>query len=176
MKTIQNKIKTFCSENLEISLENLPELHLSLSRTVVLRHHWIDNMVHQVREIFNNFPAFQLNLKPTIQIYSNDEETRTFLSISTEDYNGNILLDAVKRIDSCFEEYKLEKYYDPASFHVSLSWTLFSDEKRRKLEDNIQKINEICERVHLASSEEFQEQIQQIFCKSGNKVFKINLR
>lgn len=171
---IQEKIKGYCLENLQVELECVPELHLSLSRTVVLRHHWIDNWIQQLRDNFGNFKSFLLSLKPTIKFYSNDDDTRSFLGICSEDSNENKLLDAIQRVDSCFEEYKLEKYYQPASFHVSILWTL--NKKQKELEEHIQKINAICEPIHLRSMDEFTVRVDQILCKTGNKLFTINLQ
>lgn len=155
-------------------VECVPELHLSLSRTVVLRHHWIDNWVQQLREKFSSFKSFPLILKPSIKLYSNDEETRSFFGICSDDSNENKLLDAIQRVDSCFEEYKLEKYYQPPSFHVSILWTVHK--QRKELEKHITKINEICELIHLRNTDEFTVQANQILCKTGNKLFTINLQ
>ena len=50
-------------------------LHISVSRTVILRHHWIDLLMTDIRQSLATIPNFHCDLA-SVQLYTNDERTR----------------------------------------------------------------------------------------------------
>ncbi|KAK1804611.1 hypothetical protein P4O66_020605, partial [Electrophorus voltai] len=85
-----------------VALVRADEFHISLSKTVVLHHHWIQPFVRSLRT----------GLAPC---------RRTFLGM--EVYAGQSqLLEVVRRINETMEEFSLCTFYKNPSFHVSLAW------------------------------------------------------
>ncbi|XP_056273725.1 U6 snRNA phosphodiesterase 1 isoform X2 [Pseudoliparis swirei] len=96
------------------------EFHLSLSQTVVLRHHWIQPFNRSLRAGLvqsKRFVCFAGRLK----VYCNAERTRTFLGMEVCTGQAQ-LLDLVKAVDRTMTEFRLETFYQDPSFHVSLAW------------------------------------------------------
>lgn len=62
--------------------------------------------------------SFWIDLN-SIAIYCNDNRTRTFLSLSFAEANSRAeqnLQNIVRKLDSCFEEFKLPPFYKVTSF------------------------------------------------------------
>ncbi|TNN55005.1 U6 snRNA phosphodiesterase [Liparis tanakae] len=78
------------------------EFHLSLSQTVVLRHHWIQ--------------PFNRSLRAGLV-----QSKRTFLGMEVCTGQAQ-LLELVKAVDRTMTEFRLETFYQDPSFHVSLAW------------------------------------------------------
>lgn len=96
------------------------EFHLSLSQTVVLRHHWIQPFNHSLR-------AGLVHCKRSVcsagrlKVYCNAERTRTFLGMEVCTGHAQ-LLELVQAVDRTMTEFRLETFYQDPSFHVSLAW------------------------------------------------------
>lgn len=150
-----------------------PEFHISLSRTGAIRHHWIPEITKTLAHQFLQMDgcSFEMN---GVQLYVNDEKTRSFLGLTVSTY-CDMLEKYVHAVDSCFEEYKLQKYYSPPSFHISIGWCLgdVSDKVTMERKEKMQKIL-------LAALDEdpelgyFQTSMAQM--KSGNKVFNLHFK
>ncbi|CAB1323339.1 unnamed protein product [Coregonus sp. 'balchen'] len=80
------------------SLTRTDEFHLSLSKTVVLRHHWIQPFIQFIC------------LAEKLKVYSNDEKTRTFLAVEVSTGQAQ-LLELMKAVDSTMEEFNLDTFY-----------------------------------------------------------------
>ena len=98
--------------------ELMNDHHVSLSRTVTLKYHWIDPLSQKLRSMLGNYESSICDYGG-IKIYANDELTRTFVSVQVNSEETN-LHDYVQVIDRCFEEYGLPAFYQDQSFHVSL--------------------------------------------------------
>ncbi|XP_037396248.1 U6 snRNA phosphodiesterase isoform X2 [Pygocentrus nattereri] len=96
------------------------EFHVSVSRTVVLRHHWIQTFVQSLRKGLAQCRSF-VCLADKLKVYTNDERTRTFLGMEVSTGCPQ-LLEAAKRVDETMDEFKLSTFYKDPSFHVSLAW------------------------------------------------------
>eukprot|EP00105_Crassostrea_gigas_P041948 XP_019926096.1 PREDICTED: U6 snRNA phosphodiesterase isoform X2 [Crassostrea gigas] len=137
-----------------LEFKPMKDLHLSLSRTVAIRHHWIQPLTDRLRRRFKLLP-------------------KTFLSL-TVSAPGDILQQYTKAVDECFEEYKLPKYYENPSFHISIGWCLkdvipqISEETLNKLQDLVDNAMEEYPELRLFPVEE-------AICKSGNKQFPLPL-
>ncbi|KAA8590552.1 hypothetical protein FQN60_017399 [Etheostoma spectabile] len=78
------------------------EFHLSLSKTVVLRHHWIQTFTQSLK-------AGLVHCK------------RTFLGMEVCTGHAQ-LLDLSQVLDRTMTEFHLDTFYKDPSFHVSLAW------------------------------------------------------
>eukprot|EP00041_Stephanoeca_diplocostata_P017759 m.364995 g.364995 ORF g.364995 m.364995 type:complete len:314 (+) comp20809_c0_seq7:123-1064(+) len=97
------------------------KLHVSISRTVVLRLHLIDNVVSKLREALQSVSRFKMQTT-SLQHYVNENVTRGFLALRCFSTTG-ALSRIVDRIDMVFKSFGLPKYYEQRSFHASLlSW------------------------------------------------------
>lgn len=104
-----------------IHLLPLRECHLSLSRTVTVRHYWIDDMFSMLKDVFKMKRTFCFTFNDLV-VYTNDNRTRTFVSLRVE--TSGDLLNSISIVDKVFKEYGLETYYTNPSFHVSVAWCL----------------------------------------------------
>lgn len=140
-----------------IEFHPIEELHMSLTRTVVLRHHWIDEFARSIQNSLKNskrfffffshlfntsnfigiFYSIHLYLirfwiyLNSIQIYCNDNQSRTFISLSLAKIDSNAkqnLQSIVNQLDNCLQEFKLPTFYK-----VSLGTKKFKYCYRRKL-------------------------------------------
>jgi len=145
----------------------LKECHLTLSRTVAVRHYWMDTIYAMLKEKFHLKRSFHFTFNG-LQVYTNDNGTRTFISLKVD--TSNNLLEAVEAVDSVFEEFKLQKYYENPSFHISIAWCL--GDKKQKLEKLIG--NELNLSEELFDQVGFQ-QVEKICVKFGHKVQQIEL-
>jgi len=69
-----------CKEN-DVDLTLCDDFHISLSRTVILRHHWIEGFTSSVRKQIENVTSFPLYLQD-VAVFVNEEQTRTFLGMT----------------------------------------------------------------------------------------------
>ncbi|XP_031628701.1 U6 snRNA phosphodiesterase [Contarinia nasturtii] len=176
--TLQNKLLDLIKQQtpfLTTEFHSLEELHLSLTKTVVLRHHWIDEFVGSVDQSLKNANRFWMNFN-TIQIYCNDNQTRTFISLSfvdKESVAAQILEYIVNKLDNCLNEFKLPPFYKEASFHVSLLWCL--GDRKQELQALLPEFHSLLD--HLLSSDDanFTLNVEQLFCKIGNKLYSFHL-
>uniref|UniRef100_A0A8C4TLA4 U6 snRNA phosphodiesterase 1 n=1 Tax=Erpetoichthys calabaricus TaxID=27687 RepID=A0A8C4TLA4_ERPCA len=153
-----------------ISLTRMEEFHISLSQTVVLRHHWIEPFVLSLKEALAPFSRF-LCVADRLNVYANQEKTRTFLGLEVT-LGQDELVHVVGAIDKTLKASRLATFYQNPSFHISLAWCV-GDHKER-LEGLCAQLQGI---VH--DSEDGGELTrlwaEDIRCKSGNKVFSFQL-
>lgn len=155
-----------------VPLKMIPEPHISLTRTVVLLHHWIDTFIESVRVQFGNYNRFRIHFGE-LAVYCNEERTRTFLGIKVL-AGGDILLNSVHLLDECLSEFQLPPFYKNPSFHMSIAWAL-GDEKKsltNVLPQLQQKFQSLCS----SHFEYITIEVDRFMCKSGNKLFNIDFR
>lgn len=108
-----------------VPLRSAGDFHISLTRTVALRHHWIESFVQSIKErissikrlyIFLLFVYLQicvfrfLILFNDLKVYCNEERTRTFIGL--EVLTGyDTLKKCVQILDQCLEEFRLALFY-----------------------------------------------------------------
>nr|XP_022327158.1 U6 snRNA phosphodiesterase-like [Crassostrea virginica] len=150
----------------------MKELHLSLSRTVAIRHHWIQPLTDRLQSKFRILPRTCCEMS-SLKLYTNDEKTRTFLSLAVS-APGDVLQKYTRAVDECFEEYKLPKYYENPSFHISIGWCL-GDVVSQISKETLNKLQEILD----ASLEDYPDlrvfEVEEAICKTGNKQFSLPL-
>uniref|UniRef100_A0A8C1VPJ5 U6 snRNA phosphodiesterase n=1 Tax=Cyprinus carpio TaxID=7962 RepID=A0A8C1VPJ5_CYPCA len=148
------------------------EFHLSLSKTVVLRHHWIQPFIQSIRTGLTQFQKF-FCLADKLKVYSNAEKTRTFLGMEISTGKTQ-LLELIKIVDETMTEFNLSTFYKDPSFHISLAWCVG---------DHVERLKKTClsEMQCLIDTHEdgpfyIQLNCTELRCKSGNKVFLFPLQ
>uniref|UniRef100_A0A8C7KZQ7 U6 snRNA phosphodiesterase n=1 Tax=Oncorhynchus kisutch TaxID=8019 RepID=A0A8C7KZQ7_ONCKI len=153
------------------SLTHTDEFHLSLSKTVVLRHHWIQPFIQSLRTGLTHSRRF-ICLAEKLKVYSNDEKTRMFLAMEVSTGQAQ-LLELVKAVDSTMEEFNLDTFYKNPSFHISLAWCVgdCTEHIRKKCLQELQGLVD----SHEDGPFLLRLDCQELRCKAGNKTFSIPL-
>lgn len=86
----------------------LEQFHVSLTRTLILKFHWIESFVESLKRLFQKVNKFTMELTD-IKVYCNEERTRTFLGINCYSNTLNYLISI---IDNMLTEYQLPSYYE----------------------------------------------------------------
>ncbi|KAF4091114.1 hypothetical protein AMELA_G00033270 [Ameiurus melas] len=161
-----------CAAARGVSLTRAEEFHISLSQTVVLRHHWIQPFVQSLRSALTTCRGF-VCLADKLKVYSNQEKTRTFLGMEISTGHTQ-LLEVVKSVDEVMEEFNLSTFYEDPSFHLTLAWCVG---------DVTEKLQHAClsELQSLMDSHDdgpFQIRLncKELRCKTGNKFFLFPLQ
>lgn len=150
----------------------MQDIHISLSKTFVMRHHWIEPMVADLRRKVALCHSGKVRLTK-LEPYCNEEGSRTFLGLTAES-TGGLLETLVKAIDSCLAEYNLPLYYENPSFHVSLVWCLGN--VRHLLDEHLlSEMQEIVERYFDENLEASFVSVNELKFKAGNKIFVLPL-
>lgn len=148
----------------DLELKRLDNFHVSLSRVVVLKYHWINGFVESVRNIAANSVSFPLTLQG-LSVFVNDDKTRTFVAVDVLLGQENLSY-IVDQLDDCLSEYSLPKFYDSRSFHVSVLWGLGDlSTKIKSTLENLESHNFMTSMV-----------VDKLFCKTGNKFYEFPLR
>ncbi|XP_042637745.1 U6 snRNA phosphodiesterase [Orycteropus afer afer] len=153
-------------------LVRMEEFHLSLSQSVVLRHHWILPFVQALKDRLTSFQRFFFTAN-RVKIYTNQEKTRTFIGLEVTSGHAQFL-NLVSEVDRVMEEFDLTTFYQDPSFHVSLAWCV--GDARLQLEG--QCVRELQEIVDEFEDSELLLRVhaRPIRCKSGNKFFSLPLK
>ncbi|XP_065835209.1 U6 snRNA phosphodiesterase 1-like [Oscarella lobularis] len=146
------------------------ELHVSVSKTVTIRHHWIQPLVDALHMQLNAKRSFSCTFG-SIRVYCNEEKTRSFLGLKI--LAGCEDLVAVSNlVDTAFDEFNLEHFYKEMDFHLSVAWWLgnilpsLTPEIQQSLEDCFDEF---------MTSHTMEFEINEIICKTGNKYFTFSL-
>uniref|UniRef100_A0ABI7W0N5 U6 snRNA phosphodiesterase n=1 Tax=Felis catus TaxID=9685 RepID=A0ABI7W0N5_FELCA len=135
-------------------LVRMEAFHLSLSQSVVLRHHWILPFVQALKDRMASFQG-------------------TFVGLEVTSGHAQFL-DLVSEVDRVMEEFDLTTFYQDPSFHISLAWCV--GDARLQLEGQ-------CLRELQTIVDEFEDSemvlrvhAEQVRCKSGHKFFSMPLK
>ncbi|XP_060553325.1 U6 snRNA phosphodiesterase 1-like [Ruditapes philippinarum] len=155
-----------------LEFQPLADYHISFSRTVTIRHHWIQDICDSLAKEFSQLEGCCCEIDG-VQVLTNDEKTRSFLVLSVSPAD-DLLHDYISVIDTCFEQYKLQEYYKPPHFHVSIGWCLgdVTDSVTGKCN---KKLKEIVERILQECSDLKYFYIDKLLMKTGNKQFVFQL-
>ncbi|KAH3768492.1 hypothetical protein DPMN_169705 [Dreissena polymorpha] len=151
-----------------LEFQPMEDYHMSLSRTVTLRHHWIEDMREMLRTSFAEQPSSCCEVCG-LAVLSNDEKTRSFLTL-TVSCADDVLESYTSAVDKCFKEYNLPPYYKPPLFHISIGWclgdvtNLVSMQTKHRMQDILN--------TALSEDEELQYfRVDTVSMKAGNKLF-----
>ncbi|KAK2867086.1 hypothetical protein QQF64_022755 [Cirrhinus molitorella] len=148
------------------------ECHLSLSKTVVLRHHWIQPFIQSIRTGLTKFQKF-FCLADKLRVYSNAEKTRTFLGMEISTGQTQ-LLELIKTVDETMKEFNLSTFYKDPSFHISLAWCVgdYTEKLKKTCLSELQRLVD----AHEDGPFYIKLNCAELRCKSGNKVFLFPLQ
>lgn len=145
------------------------EFHLSLSQTVVLRHHWIQPFNQSLRAGLVHCKRFVCSAG-RLKVYCNAERTRTFLGMEVCTGHAQ-LLDLAQSVDRTMKEFRLETFYTEPSFHVSLAWCVGD------LTGQMECIQEMQSLIDEHEEGPFLLRLDcvELRCSTGNKTFRFPL-
>ncbi|KAH8243590.1 hypothetical protein KR032_008723 [Drosophila birchii] len=152
----------------EVQLQANESLHLSLSRTVVLQYHQIDEFSRSLQTALNSSTSFTATLQG-LRIYTNEERTRTFVSAPLDAAFAEKMSAILQPIDQVMLDYRLQQFYKPASFHVSLLWCVGDEEQL--LKSKIKELQELIE-----DQDTLPLAVHEVHLKCGKKDFTYKLK
>ncbi|XP_068224701.1 U6 snRNA phosphodiesterase 1 [Palaemon carinicauda] len=160
-----------CQQN-DVKLTPSTQLHISLTRTLVLQLHWIQPLADDLRVRLGRFPKFSLWLHG-LNVYVNEEKTRTFLGLRVC-HGRNELQDIVSEVDLCIEEFRLPPFYKDGSFHASVAWCTgdVSEDLRRLLP----VLENLCSQYFAVETEMRTFNVHTLNFKTGNRLHNIHLK
>jgi 2'-5' RNA ligase len=164
---LQRKITRTCT----IELHSCDDYHISLSRTLILRHHQIQSFAESIERNVH-VKRFSIDLLE-FEVYVNDERTRTFLGLKVSEVASTGLCQLVKAIDETLVDFNQPVYYKNPSFHLSLLWTL--GDKEKELRKEIERLNKIVEDLSELDKEDLFVHVKTLYLKSGNKIYSFSL-
>ncbi|KAK0087983.1 hypothetical protein PV325_013532 [Microctonus aethiopoides] len=150
----------------------IDEAHMSLTRTLILKFHWIESFVESMKKICRNINKFNLNMI-NVKVYCNDEKTRTFLGIECQSFDQSFTY-LMESLNKLLAEYELPSFYENASYHISFFWTL--DDKKMELQSFIPSLNESLHKTLSENLENNSILVSKLHCKIGNKIYIFPLR
>lgn len=100
--------------------------HLSLSRTLYLKHYQKDlfctKLSDKLQKVLKDFPLSSVEFKSEkLAVYKNDEKTTSFIAVDLE--NDSRILKYIEVIDSVLKEFALPEYYQSPKLHFSVVWS-----------------------------------------------------
>ncbi|XP_029648353.1 U6 snRNA phosphodiesterase-like isoform X1 [Octopus sinensis] len=149
------------------------QLHLSLSKTVPIRHHWIQPLTDSLSVSLQDAVSTSCGFC-AIKLYTNDENTRTFLSLQVTS-STDTLFDYTTYVDKAFKDFNLPPFYSDPSFHVSIAWSL-GDVINAIPEETMQNLQNHLDDYLSEHINSFVISITEIHCQIGNKHFKFPLK
>lgn len=162
-----------------------PSYHVSLSHTAPIRLHESDSLLTALRNSLHTLERFNTIIHPILEVFVNDERTRTFLAlkasaepalITTRLLNGSTLQDPLLRgiaaVSEVFELHGLPGFYSDPRPHISIAWLL--GDQRVALEAAIGPASEVGPEGagHLRKLLEqlsWKVEAEAIWCKIGSK-------
>lgn len=154
-------------------LKPMNHYHISLSKTVAIRHHWIQPLTDGLSKAFQEFSRTFCTFH-SVNFFCNEEKTRTFLILEVNS-NTDILINYIVEVDKVFKEFNLPPFYTNPSFHISIGWNIgniIPDVPPSILSDlQHQVTNFLSEHMnHLIIP------VDEIQCRTGNKLFRFPLK
>ncbi|XP_076449713.1 U6 snRNA phosphodiesterase 1-like isoform X5 [Babylonia areolata] len=156
-----------------LNFERMDDLHISLSRTVCIRHHWISPLTESLKEKFQQLHSCYCDVG-SVEMYTNDEKSRTFISMEVNPEENN-LMEYISVVDTCFREFDLPSFYENPSFHISLIWCVGDviSQITKKMAEKLQRLASEFYNTHPDLSV---VPVNQVLLKTGNKTFAFHLQ
>nr|XP_034175288.1 U6 snRNA phosphodiesterase [Osmia lignaria]XP_034175289.1 U6 snRNA phosphodiesterase [Osmia lignaria]XP_034175290.1 U6 snRNA phosphodiesterase [Osmia lignaria] len=148
------------------------EFHISVTRTLILKFHWIDSFVEEVKKLCEQTNRFNLELL-NVRAYTNEETTRTFLGIECFESKG-ILAHFIKHLNNVLAEYELPPFYEDSSYHISFLWCLGNE--IASLNDRLYILTTKLNQLLADHEEERYINVNTIHLKIGNRLYAFKLR
>jgi len=106
---------TSISSKLSIHGNLVSNLHVSLSRTLILKFHWIQSFTESLKLLCHGFNRFLIRFTD-VRVYCNEERTRTFLGIHCRNDDGTLQC-FTTALDNLLAEYELPSFYEVNIVH-----------------------------------------------------------
>lgn len=170
--SLQSFIDVVCATFDEsINLKRNNDLHVSLSKTVVVKHHWIDSISLSVQSIAHSLARFSICFGD-VKVYTNEEKTRTFIGIVIT-AGHETLLKITRMVDNVFADFKLPSFYEDASFHISIASCVGNHVD--VLNSEISRLQSSLNMFIHSQPLEWSMSVEKIHFRTGNKYFNFNL-
>ncbi|XP_036962666.1 U6 snRNA phosphodiesterase isoform X2 [Acanthopagrus latus] len=153
-----------------VTLSAQEEFHLSLSQTVVLRHHWIQPFTQSLQAGLVHCKRFVCSAG-RLRVYCNAERTRTFVGMEACTGHAH-LLNLVQAVDRTMTEFRLATFYKDPSFHVSLAWCV--GDMTEQMEECMKKLQSVVDE-HEDGPFQLRLDCAELRCRTGNKMFRFPL-
>ncbi|PNF43255.1 U6 snRNA phosphodiesterase [Cryptotermes secundus] len=155
-----------------VVLKPVDEHHISLTRTVVLRHHWIDSFFESVRLCIKELPSFSLSFD-SVGVYCNEEKTRTFIGLTVAAGHKSLIA-VVNVLNKCLADFRLPPFYKEPSFHMSIAWCVgnYVEQIER---DVLPQLQVAFQHFMHAQYDQWKLHVVQLHCKCGNKLCTFQL-
>lgn len=92
-----------------LNVQRIENLHISLTKTVILKHHWIDIFIESIKSKTRHLNKFVIFFG-SLNVYCNEERTRTFIGLQIRT-GYDSLLKLVEVLDECLVDFKLPTFY-----------------------------------------------------------------
>lgn len=143
--------------------------HISLSKTLKCRFHWIKPLYSHVRQTLQTRKPFLVSFS-RFAVYENEEKTSVFLGIDV-DLGNSELQELSKKVDSALDHFRLPNFYSQPRYHMTISWAPYH--QRQSLISSLPelqlRLDEYC------CSVEFAGVVDKLCFRSGCKLFEIPL-
>ncbi|XP_014297213.2 U6 snRNA phosphodiesterase 1 [Microplitis demolitor] len=163
------KSSTECLTDGNLIIENS---HISLTRTLIFKFHWIESFVDSMKKICSSVSPFTLEIN-NVRVYCNEERTRTFLGIECHCQEPGFI-HLMESLNELLAEYQLESFYQEASYHISFFWMLGDREK--ELKPHVEKLNDSLNQVLIKDLNKNYIKVSKLHCKIGNKIYIFTLK
>ncbi|XP_034251077.1 U6 snRNA phosphodiesterase [Thrips palmi] len=160
---------TTCDPSLNLQRSN--DLHISVTKTVILKHHWIDSISSSIQDIACSVKRFPICLGD-IRVYTNEEQTRTFIGIVVTAGKEN-LTKLVARLDQVLSDFRLPPFYEEASFHLSIASCVGNH--INSLKSHLPKLQTSLEMFIHGHPLEWGINVEALHFRTGNKYFSFKL-
>ncbi|KAG6543184.1 hypothetical protein Mapa_015433 [Marchantia paleacea] len=141
------------------------EYHISLSRTVAVRVHQIDSVVSMLRRRFSSQNRYFAEFG-SWEVFTNDERTRTFLSLEVIKAGVCEMQTQVRAVDEVLKLHNLPTFYKDPRPHISIGWAV--GDVSIPLKTVADDLNNYQNKELLWSS-----QVKKVECKAGQRVYVI---
>ncbi|KAF5269886.1 hypothetical protein FQR65_LT05684 [Abscondita terminalis] len=170
--TIIDSVMDLLTTVSHLPFQPVNNFHISLTKTVVLKHHWIDSFMQSVQDKLQSIKRFVI-VFGSLTVYCNEERTRTFIAfqiISAHD----TLMKIIEYLDDCLADFKLPAFYKDPSFHMSLASCVGDYENEIKM--ILPCLNKTIEEIVMNNLQNsLYNYVNNLECKCGNKLFTFNL-
>lgn len=169
IKSFIDVVCTTCDPSYNLQRSN--DLHISVTKTVVLKHHWIDPISSSVQNIARSVKRFPICLGD-VKVYMNEEKTRTFIGIVVTAGKEN-LIQIVQRMDQVLSDFKLPPFYEEASFHLSIASCVGN--RSSSLLCHLPKLQNALDMFIHSNPLQWSINVEALHFRTGNKYFSFNL-
>ncbi|XP_050532173.1 U6 snRNA phosphodiesterase 1 [Daktulosphaira vitifoliae] len=147
----------------ECGLEIIGNPHVSLTRTIILQFHWINQFINDIKSNLKSIEKFTISLGK-LEVFCNDNCSRTFVGFIAQPQD--LLLQCVQQLDKVLLGYDLPIYYKNPKFHLSVAWCLGdqSSSLQTKLKSLVFEFD-VCSMLR----------VEKLICKTGNKNYSFDL-